>query len=92
MSGWDEKGIALISAIVLTAILALLGTVGIVTTSTEIIISKNHKTSVRAFYNTEAGVEEARTRLRGRPTGPNPNFNYAGDTVDPSNPSIPYIS
>ncbi|KKL65747.1 hypothetical protein LCGC14_2151860, partial [marine sediment metagenome] len=52
----NEKGIVLIGAIALIAILALLGTVGIVTTTTEIIISKNHKTSVQARYITEAGI------------------------------------
>jgi hypothetical protein len=38
------------------AILALLGTVGVITTTTEIMISKNHKTSVQARYVAEAGI------------------------------------
>jgi hypothetical protein len=49
--------------------------VGVITTSTEIIISKNHKTSVQARYVAQAGAEEARTRLRGWSSDPN----YAGD-------------
>ncbi len=44
----DEKGIVLIAAISLIALLVLFGIVGVVTTSTELIISKNHKTSVQA--------------------------------------------
>ncbi len=51
----NEKGIVLIGAIALIAILALFGTVAVITTSTEIIISKNHKTSVQANYAAEAG-------------------------------------
>ncbi len=51
----NEKGIALVAAISLVAILALLGTVSVITTSTELMISKNHKTSVQANYAAEAG-------------------------------------
>jgi hypothetical protein len=51
----NEKGIVLVAAIGLVAILALFGTVAVITTSTEIIISKNHKTSVQANYAAEAG-------------------------------------
>jgi Tfp pilus assembly protein PilX len=79
----NEKGIVLIAAISLIAILALLGTVGIITTSTEIIISKNHKTSVQASYAAQAGNEEARTRLRGSSSDPN----YAGDPAANPDPT-----
>jgi hypothetical protein len=63
----NEKGIVLIGAIALIAILALLGTVGIVTTTTEIIISRNHKTSVQARYVTEAGIHRTIGMLNSSP-------------------------
>ncbi|MFQ5713832.1 MAG: PilX N-terminal domain-containing pilus assembly protein, partial [Candidatus Scalinduaceae bacterium] len=79
----NEKGIVLIGAIALIAILALLGTVGVVTTSTEIIISRNYKASVQASYATQAGIEEARLRLRGSLSDPN----YAGDPAASPDPT-----
>ncbi len=53
----NEKGIVLIAAISLIAILALFGTVGVITTSTELIISKNHKASVQSNYIARAGTD-----------------------------------
>jgi Tfp pilus assembly protein PilX len=79
----NEKGIVLIGAIALIAILALLGTVGIVTTSTEILISRNYKTSVQASYAAQAGIEEAKARLRGSSSDPN----YAGDPAANPDPT-----
>ncbi len=61
----NEKGIVLVAAISLVAILALLGTVVVTTTSTELLISRNYKTSVQARYVAQAGTEEAKARLRG---------------------------
>jgi hypothetical protein len=52
----NEKGIVLIATIGLIALLVLFGTMGVITTSTGIIISKNHKTSVQARYVAEAGI------------------------------------
>ncbi len=71
----NEKGIILIGAISLIAILALSGTVGVITTFTEIKISNNYKTSIQASYAAQAGTEEARARLKGSSSDPN----YAGD-------------
>jgi hypothetical protein len=79
----NEKGIVLIGAIALVAILALLGTVAVVTTSTEIIISKNHKTGVQARYVAQAGTEEARARLKGWSS----DSNYAGDPAANPDPT-----
>ncbi len=63
----NEKGIVLVAAIGLVALLALFGTVGVITTSTELIISKNHKTSVQAHYVAEAGVHRAIGMLNSTP-------------------------
>ena len=70
-----ESGIVLIAVLMLVAVLALAGTVSVVTTNTDIKISGNYKTSVQALYAAQAGAEEARTRLR----GPSTAANYAGD-------------
>lgn len=70
-----ESGIVLIAVLVLIVILALVGTVAVITTNTDIKISDNYKTSVQALYAAQAGIEEARARLR----GPSSAANYAGD-------------
>jgi hypothetical protein len=79
----NEKGIVLIGAISLIAILALLGTVSVVTTSTEILICRNYKTSVQASYAAHSGTEEARARLRVSSSDPN----YAGDPAASPDPT-----
>jgi hypothetical protein len=64
------------------AILALLGTVGVVTTSTEIIISKNHKTSVQARYVAEAGIHRSIGMLNSSP-------GWIGGLADPTIDAFP---
>jgi Tfp pilus assembly protein PilX len=79
----DEKGFVLIAAIGLIAILALLGTVSVITTATEVKISSNHRTNTKAFYTAQAGTEEARARLRGSSS----DTNYAGDPAANPDPT-----
>lgn len=71
----DERGIVLTVVILLIAVLVLLGSTAIMTTSTDLKISGNYKQIEQAFFNAEAGLTEARTRLRGS----NTDANYAGD-------------
>ena len=61
----NEHGIVTGVALLLLAALALLGTTAAVVTSTDLLIGGNYKLSEQAFYAAEAGVEEARARLRG---------------------------
>ena len=81
----NEKGIVLIAAISLIAILALFGTVGVITTSTELMISKNHKSSVQARYVSEAGIHRTIGMLNSSPgwlegLDPDPEINpFSGD-------------
>ncbi len=79
----NEKGIVLVATIALTALLALFGTLGIVTTSTELIISKNYKSSVQARYVAEAGIHRTIGMLNsgsGWIEGINPAINaFLGD-------------
>jgi Tfp pilus assembly protein PilX len=60
----NERGMVTAVALLLIAVLTLLGTGAIVVTSTDILIGGNYKVSEVAFYAAEAGVEEARARLR----------------------------
>jgi len=71
----NERGIVLTVVILLIAVLVLLGTTAIMTISTDLKISGNYKQTEQAFFNAEAGIEEARARLRGT----NANANYCGD-------------
>jgi len=70
-----EKGIVFIAVLMLIVILALAGTIAVITTNTDIKISGNYKASVKALYAAQAGIEEARARLRGSSS----SANYAGD-------------
>jgi len=60
----DENGMVTAVALLLMAVLTLLGTAAVVVTSTDILIGGNYKVSEQAFYAAEAGVEETRGRLR----------------------------
>ena len=71
----NERGIVLTVVILLIAILVLLGSTAIMTTSTDLKISGNYKQIEQAFFNAEAGIGEARARLRGS----NSDATYAGD-------------
>ena len=78
----NEKGFTLVVVILMIAVLVLLGSTAIMSTTTDLKISGNYKQLEQAFFNAEAGLEEARTRLRGS----NTDANYAGDpatSVDP---------
>ncbi len=60
----DEKGMVLVVGLLLVAVLMLLGTTAVMTSTTDIKISTNYKTGNQAFYAAEAGVEEARARMK----------------------------
>lgn len=66
----NEKGIVLPVALMFMAVLALLGATAVMTTTTDIKIGGNHKISEQAFYASQAGVEEARARLRANAANP----------------------
>ncbi|MCF6149503.1 MAG: hypothetical protein E3K37_12690 [Candidatus Kuenenia sp.] len=83
----NEEGIIFIAILALIAILAIIGSVAAITTTTDLKISSNYKTNTQAFFSAEAGIEEARSRLRGQPSGPNTNTSYAGDDITTPDPS-----
>ncbi len=60
----SESGMVTAVALLLMAVLTLLGTTAVVMTSTDLQIGGNYKVSEVAFYAAEAGIQEARARLR----------------------------
>ncbi|HEX2975014.1 MAG TPA: pilus assembly PilX N-terminal domain-containing protein [Bacteroidales bacterium] len=65
MVSWkNEKGMVLVVALLVMAVLIILGTTAVMTTTTDLKISGNYKQSEKAFYVAEAGIEEARSRMR----------------------------
>jgi hypothetical protein len=62
-----EHGAVLATGLVLLTVLTLLGTAAVVTGVVDTKIGANYKTTVQAFYAAEAGLAEARERLRPRP-------------------------
>jgi len=76
----NEKGFVLPVGLMFLAIIAILGTTAVIITTTDLKIGTNYKLSEQAFYAAEAGIEEARARLRGSSTA------YAGDSASPFNP------
>ena len=62
--GYQPRGFALVAVLLLIAVVSLVTATVLQTTSTEIQISGNHKQAVQEFYAAEAGLAEARSRLR----------------------------
>jgi Tfp pilus assembly protein PilX len=60
----NEKGMVLVVGLLIIMVLTLLITTAVMTTTTDLKITGNYKTSEMAFYAAEAGIEEARERLR----------------------------
>ncbi|MCJ7615778.1 MAG: pilus assembly PilX N-terminal domain-containing protein [Desulfobacterales bacterium] len=66
----NEKGFVLPVGLMFLAILALLGTTAVIITTTDLKIGTNYRLSEQALYVAEAGIEEARARLRGNAANP----------------------
>ena len=60
----DQAGMVTAVGLLVTAMLTLLGATAAMYTSTDLLIGGQHKSSNHAFYAAEAGIEEARARLR----------------------------
>ena len=59
-----NQGFALVAVLLLMAVVGIVTATVLQTTSTEIQISANHKQAVQDLYAAEAGLAEARSRLR----------------------------
>ena len=62
------QGFALVAAMILMAVLSIIGATVLTATSTEIAISGNYRRALEAFYLAESGITEGRARLRGEQT------------------------
>lgn len=60
----NEKGMVLVVALMLIAVLVLLGVTAVMTTNTEMKIATNYKGAAQALYNAEAGVAQVIGHLR----------------------------
>jgi Tfp pilus assembly protein PilX len=66
----NESGMVLVVVILIMSTLVLLGSTAVVMTSTDLKMSGNYKLSEQGFYAAEAGIEEARTRMRAGAASP----------------------
>jgi Tfp pilus assembly protein PilX len=60
----NEKGAALVFGLLLVLVLSILSLAGMMTTATELRITRNDRSAKQVFYVAEAGTEEARSRLQ----------------------------
>jgi len=60
----DEKGAVLVTGLLLILVLTILSMAAMMSTATELKIAANDRTSKRIFYVSEAGLEDARSRLQ----------------------------
>jgi PilX N-terminal len=60
----NERGIALVAALVIMALLIVLGTIALNSTFSELQVAGNDKRNRLAFYAAESGVEFARAQIR----------------------------
>jgi type II secretory pathway pseudopilin PulG len=86
----SNQGVALIAALVLVGMVTLIAATILQTTSTEIATSGHFKSAVQSLYSAEAGIEEARARLRER--GPGKSIDIADPNGFPNPNWVAYIS
>ncbi len=60
----SESGMVLVLSMLIMSALILLGTTAVMESQTDLRIAANYKTNAAALYAAEAGVEEARARLK----------------------------
>lgn len=73
----NERGAVLVTGLLFLSILTILGTSAYLTTSSEIDMSRNFRIAKAAFYQAEAGIAEARFRMKGDVS----DANFIGDPV-----------
>jgi type II secretory pathway pseudopilin PulG len=74
----NEKGMVLIGALAVLALIVLVAGMAVTSTYTEIKISSNYKSSKQAFYFAEAGVQHAKAELKTIPFNAVLNGDYSG--------------
>jgi len=89
--GAGEQGIALISVILLIMVLSFVSAAAIVTSTTELKIGGNFKTSVQSFYNAEAGVQYALGQIRNQYRAGKLNITASSAVVNYASPDNSYL-
>jgi Tfp pilus assembly protein PilX len=80
-----ERGVALLIAIFTLFIISIVALALMVMAGTESSLNANYKSSVQAFYDAKAGVEEARGRMWSGHTNPFGNFVVTSGTMMAAN-------
>ncbi len=87
----NERGIALVAALVIMALLIVLGTIALNATVSELQVSGNELRNRLAFYAAESGAQFARSRIRDEFAAASNQVsfvtNFASDTHDFTPPS-----
>lgn len=102
----SERGVALVIAIFTLLLISVIGIAMILMAGTGTAIKTNYRSSMQAFYDAKAGLEEGRSRLWPGNANPlsgcvfssindvcyivNPDPT-SGETVDPTDPNSPYF-
>ena len=60
----NEKGAVLVTGLLLVLLLTILGMVAMMTTGMELKIARNDRSAKKVFYLSEAGIEDARSRMQ----------------------------
>lgn len=94
----EERGFALIIAVLLVAVIAGIGTTLILRAMDDTRTNANYRTGTQAFYVAKSGLEEARSRIPALSTNPLTlpatasavTYIVADATVQPANPANAY--
>src|ERR1700726_2314129 len=84
-TGRSEQGAALVIALFTLMLISVVATALILMAGTEAAVKGNYKSSMHAFYDAKAGLEEARGRLWPSPL----NLNSISNCVFPGGGSMP---
>ncbi len=74
----NEKGVILLGVLVILSLIALIASIAVTTTFTDIKISSNYKTSKQSFYIAEAGIQRAKAELKTAPLNAVLDGDYGG--------------
>jgi len=85
----NERGAALVVALMFLAIVAMMGATAVILTTTDIQIGSNYKESTTAFYNAEAGLNFALAKMKAGLTANPQTFQLPTVPWDPNNPTNP---
>jgi len=83
----NDRGAALVIALLFLAIVALAGSTAVILTTTDMQIGANYKASTEAFHNADAGVNYALAKMEAGLKASPATFNMPTVIGDPTDPS-----